>query len=123
HRPWPDQPGTHRPWRHRDRHSGRGVRCVEPTDRGHGGCADSADPCSAPADRRRADPATRSHPYRDRVSLVRDMDTFMYERQSGADLEIGSYAHRPILHSADDIPSIEAAALSPTQLPFTEEDF
>lgn len=55
--------------------------------------------------------------------LVRDMDTFMYERQSGADLEIGSYAHRPILHDADDIPSIEAATLSPTQLPFTEEDF
>jgi glycine cleavage system aminomethyltransferase T/glycine/D-amino acid oxidase-like deaminating enzyme len=55
--------------------------------------------------------------------IVRDMDTLMYERQSGADLEIGSYAHRPILHEPDDIPSIEAAALSPTQLPFTDEDF
>ncbi|WP_051399446.1 GcvT family protein [Haloechinothrix halophila] len=55
--------------------------------------------------------------------IVRDMDTLMYERQSGADLEIGSYAHRPILHEPDEIPSIEAAALSPTQLPFTQDDF
>ena len=55
--------------------------------------------------------------------IIRDMDTFMYERQSGADLEVGSYAHRPILHEPDEIPSIEASALSPTQLPFTAEDF
>ncbi|MDV6013545.1 FAD-dependent oxidoreductase [Haloechinothrix sp. LS1_15] len=55
--------------------------------------------------------------------LIRDMDPLMYERQSGADLEIGSYAHRPILHDADDIPSLEAAQLSPTQLPFTSDDF
>ncbi|MGH8792240.1 MAG: GcvT family protein [Stackebrandtia sp.] len=55
--------------------------------------------------------------------IIRDMDPFMYERQSGADLEVGSYAHRPILHDPDDIPSIAAAALSPTQLPFTQDDF
>ncbi|HIV57386.1 MAG TPA: FAD-dependent oxidoreductase [Candidatus Stackebrandtia faecavium] len=55
--------------------------------------------------------------------IVRDMDPLMYERQSGADLEIGSYAHRAILHSADEIPSLAAAALSPTQLPFTQDDF
>ncbi|PXY22621.1 GcvT family protein [Prauserella muralis] len=55
--------------------------------------------------------------------IIRDMDAMMYERQSGADLEIGSYAHRPILHEPEDIPSIEAAALSPTQLPFTHDDF
>ncbi len=55
--------------------------------------------------------------------IVRDMDTFMYERQNGSDIEIGSYAHRPILHDPDDIPSIEEAALSPTELPFTQEDF
>ena len=47
----------------------------------------------------------------------------MYERQHGGDLEVGSYAHRPILMDADDIPSIEASALSPTELPFTQEDF
>jgi glycine cleavage system aminomethyltransferase T/glycine/D-amino acid oxidase-like deaminating enzyme len=55
--------------------------------------------------------------------IVRDMDTLMYERQSGAELEIGSYAHRPILVDPDDIPSIEASALSPTELPFTQADF
>ncbi|WP_199431975.1 GcvT family protein [Qaidamihabitans albus] len=55
--------------------------------------------------------------------IIRDMDALMYERQSGADLEVGSYAHRPILHEPGEIPSIEAAALSPTQLPFTQEDF
>jgi glycine cleavage system aminomethyltransferase T/glycine/D-amino acid oxidase-like deaminating enzyme len=55
--------------------------------------------------------------------IVRDMDTFMYERQNGGDMEVGSYAHRPILHRPDDIPSIEEAQLSPTQMPFTAEDF
>jgi glycine cleavage system aminomethyltransferase T/glycine/D-amino acid oxidase-like deaminating enzyme len=55
--------------------------------------------------------------------IVRDMDTNMYERQNGSDMEVGSYAHRPILMDPDDIPSIAAAALSPTQLPFTAEDF
>ena len=55
--------------------------------------------------------------------IVRDMDTFMYERQNGSDMEVGSYAHRPILMRPDDIPSIEEARLSPTELPFTEEDF
>ena len=37
--------------------------------------------------------------------------------------EIGSYAHRAILVEPDEIPSIEASALSPTELPFTQEDF
>ena len=51
------------------------------------------------------------------------MDTNMYERQDGSGLEVGSYAHRPILHDPDEIPSIEESALSPTELPFTEDDF
>ncbi len=55
--------------------------------------------------------------------IIRDMDPNMYERQHGAELEIGSYAHRPILVDPDDIPSLEESALSPTQLPFTKEDF
>ncbi len=55
--------------------------------------------------------------------IVRDVDTNMYERQEGTGLEIGSYAHRPITLEADDIPSIEESALSPTELPFTQEDF
>lgn len=55
--------------------------------------------------------------------IVRDMDTFMYERQNGNDMEVGSYAHRAILMRADEIPSIEDSVLSPTELPFTMEDF
>ncbi|HXG27105.1 MAG TPA: FAD-dependent oxidoreductase [Candidatus Binatia bacterium] len=55
--------------------------------------------------------------------IVRDMDVLMYERQDGTSMEIGSYAHRSILHDPEDIPSIEAARLSPTELPFTQEDF
>ena len=55
--------------------------------------------------------------------IVRDMDTNMYERQHGNGFEIGSYAHRAILMDPDYIPSIEASALSPTMLPFTQEDF
>ena len=55
--------------------------------------------------------------------IVRDMDTNMYERQAGGDLEIGSYAHRPILYDPEDLPSIEQAALSPTEFPFTQPDF
>ncbi|MFT4083138.1 MAG: FAD-dependent oxidoreductase [Nocardioides sp.] len=55
--------------------------------------------------------------------IVRDMDTFCYERQHGADMEVGSYAHRPILHDPEEIPSIDQARLSPTEMPFTEADF
>ena len=51
------------------------------------------------------------------------MDTNCYERQHGGDLEVGSYAHRAILMDADEIPSIAESALSPTELPFTQEDF
>jgi len=55
--------------------------------------------------------------------IVRDVDTNMYERQHGGDMEVGSYAHRPIIVSPDDIPANEEAALSPTEMPFTAEDF
>ncbi len=55
--------------------------------------------------------------------IVRDMDSFMYERQSHGAMEVGSYAHRPILVRPDDIPSIADAERSPTELPFTPGDF
>lgn len=55
--------------------------------------------------------------------IVRDMDTFCYERQSAGSMEVGSYAHRPILMRPDDIPSNAEAALSPTELPLTYDDF
>ncbi|HJU50913.1 MAG TPA: FAD-dependent oxidoreductase [Acidimicrobiia bacterium] len=55
--------------------------------------------------------------------IVRDMDVYMYERQTGGSMEVGSYAHRPIFHHPDEIPSLAAARLSPTELPFTDADF
>ncbi len=55
--------------------------------------------------------------------IIRDMDTNGYERQHGSDMEVGSYDHRPILWNPDDVPSNEQAKLSPTEAPFTKEDF
>ena len=55
--------------------------------------------------------------------IVRDMDAFMYERQSHGAMEVGSYAHRPILMRPGEIPSIADAERSPTELPFTPGDF
>ncbi len=55
--------------------------------------------------------------------IVRDVDTNMYERQHGEDMEVGSYAHRLMIVSPDDIPSNEEAAPSPTEMPFTADDF
>lgn len=58
------------------------------------------------------------------MPLLRDMDCRMYERQRGADLEIGSYAHRPLLHRPAEIPAVGAPGqASPTSFPFTEADF
>ena len=54
--------------------------------------------------------------------IIHDMDTFCYERQSGGSMEVGSYAHRPIFHHPDTIPSIEERAV-PTELPLTQDDF
>ena len=56
--------------------------------------------------------------------LVRDMDCKMYERQRGPHLEIGSYAHRPMLHRPAEIPAVGTPGQdSPTSFPFTAEDF
>src|SRR5487761_1800551 len=55
--------------------------------------------------------------------IVRDVDEGMYERQHGGDMEVGSYMHRPIIVPAETIPSNEQAVLSPTELPFTADDF
>ncbi|GAA4525869.1 FAD-dependent oxidoreductase [Brachybacterium paraconglomeratum] len=57
--------------------------------------------------------------------LLRDMDRKMYERQRGAELEIGSYAHRPLLHDPAEIPPVgnHPGQATPTSFPFTEEDF
>ena len=55
--------------------------------------------------------------------IIRDMDTFCYERQTAGSMEVGSYAHRPIFMHPNDIPSNEESALSPTELPLTQDDF
>jgi len=55
--------------------------------------------------------------------IVRDVDEGMYERQHGGDMEVGSYMHRPIIVPPETIPSNEEAVLSPTELPFTADDF
>ncbi len=55
--------------------------------------------------------------------IVRDVDTQMYERQSGNDMEVGSYEHRPILWDVEDVPSLDEAPLSPTQPPLTHDAF
>jgi len=55
--------------------------------------------------------------------IIRDMDTFCYERQTAGSMEVGSYAHRAIFMHPDDIPSNEESALSPTELPLTQDDF
>jgi glycine cleavage system aminomethyltransferase T/glycine/D-amino acid oxidase-like deaminating enzyme len=55
--------------------------------------------------------------------IVRDVDEGMYERQHGGDMEVGSYMHRPIIVPPETILSNEEAVLSPTELPFTADDF
>ena len=55
--------------------------------------------------------------------IVRDVDEGMYERQHGGDMEVGSYMHRPIIVPPETIPSNEEAVLSPTEFPFTADDF
>ena len=55
--------------------------------------------------------------------IIRDMDTFCYERQTAGSMEVGSYAHRAIFMHPNDIPSNEESALSPTELPLTQDDF
>jgi glycine cleavage system aminomethyltransferase T/glycine/D-amino acid oxidase-like deaminating enzyme len=55
--------------------------------------------------------------------IVRDVDEGMYERQHGGDMEVGSYMHRPIIVPPETIPSTEQAVLSPTEMPFSADDF
>ena len=58
-------------------------------------------------------PCTRWPPW---VRIVRYMDVSMYERQSREAMEVGSYAHRPILVRPDDILSLADAERSPVSM-------
>ena len=49
--------------------------------------------------------------------IVRDMDTFMYERQHGTGMEVGSYAHRAILHDPEEHPLDRAGPAVPHRVP------
>ena len=118
-----DHVGAHHLGRHRDQHLRGLLRRVEPAHRPDGRGPDPAHPDRAPDDQRRPDPAVRGTQGEIAYPIVRDVDTNMYERQHGGDMEVGSYAHRPIIVRPDDIPSIEESALSPTELPFTADDF
>ena len=110
--------------RHRGRHRRHRLRRVEPADRPDGRRVDPAHAGGPPDDRHRAGAALRAH---DQArSASRSSATWTRtctSASTGRGFEVGSYAHRAILMDADDIPSIEASALSPTMLPFTQEDF
>ena len=55
--------------------------------------------------------------------IIRDMDSGTYEHQKWDGLHVGSYAHRPIALGPEEIPSLADAELSPTEMPFTPDDF
>ncbi len=114
---------AHHRRRHRDRHRRDRVRCVEPEARPDGRRAIPLTPAVHQMISVGPIPQLAERPGEISFPIVRDMDTFCYERQHGSDMEVGSYAHRPILHDPDDIPSIDQAKLSPTELPFTDDDF
>ena len=102
-------------------HGRRRLRCLGPL-LAHMAGASIPDPRRAPDDRHRSGAALEDAKAAIEYPIVRDMDTNMYERQDGRGLEIGSYAHRPILHDPAEIPSIRSRALA-DQLPFTQDDF
>ena len=90
----------------------------------HGRRLDPAHPGRPPDDRRGPGAALRRLEERDRVP-DRARHGHEHVRAPGrvSGLEVGSYAHRPILHDPEEIPSIEESALTPTELPFTQDDF
>ncbi len=60
-----------------------------------------------------------------RLPILRHQDQDLYYREHHDRLGIGSYAHRPIPVSLDELPEVDevSAARQPSMLPFTEEDF
>ena len=100
------------------------LRRVEPADRAHGRRDDPAHARDPPDDRHRAGaPLRRRRRARSSTRSSATWTRTCTSARTARGLEIGSYAHRPILHDPEEIPSIEEAALSPTEFPFTEDDF
>ncbi|GAC1513889.1 MAG: FAD-dependent oxidoreductase [Chloroflexota bacterium] len=55
--------------------------------------------------------------------LIRHQDSDMYFRQHGERYGVGSYQHRPLPISADDLVRYEDAEVMPSVVPFTADDF
>ena len=55
--------------------------------------------------------------------VMRHQDADLYFRQHGERYGVGSYAHRPLPISADDLLPYREAEVMPSVLPFTPEDF
>jgi glycine cleavage system aminomethyltransferase T/glycine/D-amino acid oxidase-like deaminating enzyme len=60
-----------------------------------------------------------------RLPILRHQDQDLYYREHHDRLGIGSYAHRPMPVSLDELPEVDGVSESrqPSMLPFTEEDF
>jgi dimethylglycine oxidase len=60
-----------------------------------------------------------------RLPILRHQDQDLYYREHHDRLGIGSYAHRPIPVSLDELPEVDEVShhRQPSMLPFTEEDF
>ena len=100
------------------------LRSLEPAAGAHGRRFDPADPRRPPDDRHRPCAALR----RTRRARSRTRSCATWTRTcTSARTAPGSRSAptptAPILHDPEEIPSIEEAALSPTELPFTEDDF
>ena len=61
------------------------------------------------------------------LPILRFQDRDLYYREHGERYGIGSYAHRPLPVSPDEVPTVPAGQVSPTRMPsrleFTPEDF
>ena len=62
-----------------------------------------------------------------RLPILRHQDQDLYYREHNDRIGIGSYAHRPMPVSLDELPEVDdrdvSAARQPSMLPFTEDDF
>ena len=121
-RPRPRRPD--RPGRHRRRHGRHRLRRLEPADRADGRRVDPADAGRPPDDQRRAGAAVRRHGRRDR--RTRSSATWTRTCTSASTAATSRSARTPTGRSSwtpTTSRRSRPSALSPTELPFTQEDF
>ncbi len=58
-----------------------------------------------------------------RLPILRHQDADLYFREHGDRLGIGSYSHRPMPVDLRNVPGVDEAAVMPSMLEFTQEDF